>query len=203
MRWAIASAARELPPRLFLVASLAIATYVATALIYYFLGDIRTSCRDASEIAVDGAGQIYCSVPTQAAINVFSPEGHFVRSLSLDTLGGSLSLHEAPDGQVGAYLFRAHRHILFSADGAVVPTHAGSFRRARNFPTTRVERDGIVYLLENGEVYRIQSGTRALLIASRTPWIVPAIPWMLIAPSTTAVGLLLWWARSARRPGDG
>ena len=52
--------------------------------------------------------------------------------------------------------------------------------------------------LENGEVYRVESGRRALLVASRTPW---SIPWMLIAPSMTAGGLLLCWAMRSRASG--
>ena len=192
-RWAAVSIVRELPPRLFLALSLAIAIYVAIALMFHRWGDIRTSCRVASEIAVDGSGQIYCSLPTQAAINVFTAEGAFVRHLPLDTLGGGFSLYETPDGQVGAYLFRANRQVVFSADGAVVPPR-GPLLRLPEFPTTRVEKGGVAHVLENGEVYRVERGRRALVVASHTPWFVPSIPWMLIAPSITALGSLLWWA---------
>lgn len=146
-KWALVSMAREVPPRHLLVSSLAIAAYVALALIVFFWGDIRTSCRDASEIAVDGTGQIDCSLPTQASINVYSAQGELVRQLSLETFGGWVSLHEAPDGRVGAYLVRAHRRILFAPDGAVVeaPGDAGSLPRPRHFPITRVEKGESVY----------------------------------------------------------
>lgn len=196
LEWAVVSMVRELPPRLFLALSLAIAIYVAVALMFHRWGDIRTSCRVASEIAVDGAGQIYCSLPTQAAVNVFSAEGAFVRQVPLDTLGGGFSLYETQAGQVGAYLFRANRHLVLSADGAVVPAH-GPLPRLGEVPTTSVERGGVAYVLENGEVYRVESGRRALVVASHTPWFVPSISWMLIAPSMTAVGLLLCWGRAS------
>jgi len=118
---------RELPPRLFLALSLAIAIYVAVALTFHRWGDIRTSCRVASEIAVD--------VPARST----APCQPRRRSTSASPV---------------AWVSDDQRRKGWS---------------------------------------RVCAGERrGVPRRERAPG-VPSIPWMLIAPSMTAVGLLLGW----------
>ncbi len=170
-----------------------------TAIIFYnVFGDLNSSCRDATEIAVSAHGVIYCSIPMIGVVRMSSVTGKHISDIPIPASEGGFTMR-LKDNELQVYIFRGDVVRNYSVDGKLTAEvgDAASKLAMRSlvaYPHVRESTGNVEYELHGGQVYETKGGVRRLVVASNTPEFIPRGMW-IASLYFMAAGVALFWSQ--------
>jgi hypothetical protein len=161
----------------------------------------RLPLNTPSAIAIDSVGQIYVALPGFARVQVYSPNGHFIRSLFFDSAGAGVVMRIEKD-RLYLLAFRGHGYHVMQLTGEILessrrPPDGESLGSSEHLPLQTKDKKGHTYSIEDcGWSCKVTKAgpeltEKAILVED------PFLLWLLQGPLPLMPLVLLAWVISA------
>jgi len=157
---------------------------------YVTLANLRCPLGELCDFDIDSDGQFYCAVALSGRVQVYSPEGNFVRGWFVRNLGGEFKIDIDPNDMVHVHT-RRHvskpiaRHYIYSKEGKLIESlytpKVDDVYFSRN---TQASHEGVLYQMRGRHVFpvieRVEPGNDRMTVISD-----PFYLWFIKSPFPT------------------
>lgn len=128
---------------------------------YVTLANLRYPLGELCDFDIDSDGQFYCAVASSGRVQVYSPEGNFVRGWFVRNLGGEFKIDIDPNDMVHVHTRRhasksVPRHYIYSKEGKLIESlHTPKVDDVYFSRNTQASHEGALYQMRSRHLFPI------------------------------------------------